>query len=102
MPRLGSKFILRYISTKEHSYFCGGLNHERSPSLFLRSVLFVVYAPAEVTMFLSSDISRNRLGASLGHAMMQVAEIWELKETVTKPEIPTLAEVPRQQNAEKI
>ena len=37
-----------------------------SPSLFLRSVLFVVYAPAEVTMFLSADISRNRLGASLG------------------------------------
>ena len=36
-----------------------------SPSLFLRSVLFVVYAPAEVTMFLSADISRNRLGASL-------------------------------------
>ena len=36
-----------------------------SPSLFLRSVLFKVYAPAEVTMFLSADISRNRLGASL-------------------------------------
>ena len=36
-----------------------------SHSLFLRSVLFVVYAPAEVTMFLSADITGNRLGASL-------------------------------------
>ena len=36
-----------------------------SHSLFLRSVLFKVYAPAEVTLFLSADISRNRLGASL-------------------------------------
>ena len=32
---------------------------------FLRSVLFKVHAPAEVTMLLSADISRNRLGASL-------------------------------------
>ena len=46
-----------------------------APSLFrdisaLRNIVtsagaFVVYAPAEVTMFLSADISRNRLGASL-------------------------------------
>ena len=36
-----------------------------SPSFFLRSVLFVVHAPAEVIIFLSADIPGNRLGASL-------------------------------------
>ena len=36
-----------------------------SHSLFLHSVPFKVYAPAEVAMFLSADISRSRLGASL-------------------------------------
>ena len=36
-----------------------------SPSFFLRSVLFEVYAPAKVIIFLSADIPRNRLGASL-------------------------------------
>ena len=48
-----------------------------APSLFrgisvLRKIItsagayVVVYAPAEVIIFLSTDISRNRLGASLG------------------------------------
>ena len=54
LDRISSKSIPRYISTKEHSYFCGGVNLEEE-----------VYAPAEVTMFLSADISRHRLGASL-------------------------------------
>ena len=48
-----SKSIPWKISTKEHSYFCGGV------------VLFVVYAPAEVIIFLSADTPRNRLGAGL-------------------------------------
>ena len=38
----------RYVSTKEHSYFCGGVKHEE-----------------DVAMCLSADIPRNRLGASL-------------------------------------
>ena len=52
--------------------------------LFLRSVLFVVYASAEVTMFLSADISRKRLGASLnslrsGSLVKKLCSIsWEL------------------------
>ena len=33
-----------------------------SPSLLLRSVLVVVYAPAAVIIFFSADIPRNRLG----------------------------------------
>ena len=37
-----------------------------SRSFLLRSVLFVVYTPAEVIIFLSADKPRNRLGASLG------------------------------------
>ena len=68
-----SKSIPWCISAKEHSYFCGGVNHEEdaakdkrrrrkrnskqfpSPSIFFRRVLFVVYAPAEVIIFLSAD-----------------------------------------------
>ena len=33
-----------------------------SPSFFPRSALFVIYTPAEVIIFLSADIPRNRLG----------------------------------------
>ena len=36
-----------------------------SPSFFLCGVLFVAYAPAEIIIFLSADIPRNRLAASL-------------------------------------
>ena len=43
-----------------------------SSSFFLRSVLVVVYAPAEVIIFLNADIPRNRLGASLGFWLKQV------------------------------
>ena len=40
-----------------------GVNHEES--FFVRSVLLVIYAPAEVITFLCADIRRSRLGASL-------------------------------------
>ena len=70
------------ISTEENNYLCGGVKYEEdaakekrrrrkrnipflSPSFFLRSVLFVVYAPAEVNIFFSADIPWNRLGEGL-------------------------------------
>ena len=74
--------MTRYISTKEYDYFCGGVYYEEvaarekqtrkkqkilfhCPSLFLRSVLSMAYAPEEVIIFLSADIPQNRRGASL-------------------------------------
>ena len=36
-----------------------------NPSLFLRSVLFIDYIAVEAIIFLSADISRNRLGEGL-------------------------------------
>ena len=46
--------------------------------VFLRSVLFLVYAPAEVTMFLSADIPRNRLGSSL-NARWRALHYWVIQ-----------------------
>ena len=42
---------------------CEGKAKEKE--MFLRSDLFIVYAPVDVIIFLSADIPRNRLGASL-------------------------------------
>ena len=74
-----SKSIPWYISTEENTYLCGGVNYEEdaakekrrrkkrnipfpSPSFFLRSVLFVFNAPAEVIIFLSADIGWKATG----------------------------------------
>ena len=56
----GTLLLLR--GRKPRRGCCQG-NH--SLSLFLRSIVFMVCAPTEVTMFLMADIPRNRLGASL-------------------------------------
>ena len=57
-----------YISTQENNYLCGDVKYDEATAKekrLLRSILVVVYAPAEVIVFLSADIPRNRLGASL-------------------------------------
>ena len=55
-------FLQVYSALYQHygnNYLCGGVNHKED------AVLLVIYAPAEVIIFLSADIPRNGLGASL-------------------------------------
>ena len=48
-----------YTSTKEYVYLCGGVNYEEIAAKEKQ------YGTAEVIKFLSADIPRNRLKASL-------------------------------------
>ena len=47
-----------------------------SPSFVLRSVLLVIYAPAEVIIFLSADIPRKILGASLRASLSSLLKVF--------------------------